>query len=262
MAAPHHRTARRRRQPGRVPGAHQARTLPGSGVLLHPEGPADRPAPGRDAHRLRLCRAHGCRQLGGGREDQRPHGAAAARTLERRRGGDQPLGRRLAPGRLGIPRGDGQGPLGHPPGDPRGGAAAICRPRQADPRTGLRARGQELFRGQAARRPAPPRPLHHGGRVRRRGARRDVLRRRRARGLSRPPGGAPPLGRAARRHRRGAARALPRPDDAPDLQRQRRASPDAIPIRGLAGTCPSPSPPTAARCRGTGSSASSRRASA
>ena len=35
LAAPHHRAAGRRLQPGRVSGAHQARTVPRSGVLLH-----------------------------------------------------------------------------------------------------------------------------------------------------------------------------------------------------------------------------------
>ena len=50
---------------GEVPRAHQARTVPGPGVLLHAEGPADRAAARRDGDRLRLCRPYRRRQFGG-----------------------------------------------------------------------------------------------------------------------------------------------------------------------------------------------------
>ena len=43
-----------RRRPGGVPRAHQARAVPGPGVLLHAEGRPDRAAARRDAGRLRL----------------------------------------------------------------------------------------------------------------------------------------------------------------------------------------------------------------
>ena len=42
LAAPHHRAAGRRLEPGRVSRAHQARAVPRPGVLLHAEGQADR----------------------------------------------------------------------------------------------------------------------------------------------------------------------------------------------------------------------------
>ena len=44
VAAPHHRAARRGLQSGGVPRAHQARTVPRPGVLLHAQGQADRAA--------------------------------------------------------------------------------------------------------------------------------------------------------------------------------------------------------------------------
>ena len=52
----------RGRQPGGVPRAHQARAVPGPGVLLHAEGAADRAAARRDADRFRLCGPHRRRQ--------------------------------------------------------------------------------------------------------------------------------------------------------------------------------------------------------
>ncbi len=94
LAAAHHRAARRRRQPGRVPRAHQARAVPGPGLLLHAEGPADRAAARRDADRLRLCGPHRRRRHLRRRQDQRPHRAAADRAAERRRGRDHPRRRR------------------------------------------------------------------------------------------------------------------------------------------------------------------------
>ena len=42
-------------EPGGIPRAHQARDVPGSGVLLHAQGRPDRAAAGRHAGRLRLC---------------------------------------------------------------------------------------------------------------------------------------------------------------------------------------------------------------
>ena len=44
LAAAHDRTAGGRLQPGRIPRAHQARTVPRPGVLLHAQGQADRAA--------------------------------------------------------------------------------------------------------------------------------------------------------------------------------------------------------------------------
>ena len=62
LAAPHRRHPLRKRQSGRVPGAHQARAVPRPGVLLHPEGQADRAAAPGQCDRLRLCRAYRRRQ--------------------------------------------------------------------------------------------------------------------------------------------------------------------------------------------------------
>ena len=78
LAAPHHRAAGRRLQPGGIPRAHQARAVPRPGVLLHAEGQADRAAARGDADRLRLCGAHRRRQHGGRRQDQRPDRAAVS----------------------------------------------------------------------------------------------------------------------------------------------------------------------------------------
>ena len=88
LAAPSRRQAARRRQPRGVPRAHQARAVPGPGVLLHAEGPPDRAAARRQRHRLRLRRPHRCRQPLRRRQDQRPAHAAHDRTQERRRGRD------------------------------------------------------------------------------------------------------------------------------------------------------------------------------
>ena len=49
LAAPSGRHAARRRQPRGVPRAHQARAVPGSGVLLHAQGAADRAAARRQS---------------------------------------------------------------------------------------------------------------------------------------------------------------------------------------------------------------------
>ena len=77
--------------PGRVPGAHQARTVPRPGVLLHAEGQADRAAARRHADRFRLCGAYRRRQYGDRRQDQRQDRPAQLAAAERRRGADPDL---------------------------------------------------------------------------------------------------------------------------------------------------------------------------
>ena len=79
-------TSARRRQPRGIPRAHQARAVPGPGVLLHAEGAADRAAARRHADRLRLCGAHRHRQLLRRRQDQRPPACRSRREL---RNGDE-----------------------------------------------------------------------------------------------------------------------------------------------------------------------------
>ena len=76
---------------GEVPRAHQARAVPGPGVLLHPQGAADRAAARRDRDRLCLRRPHRRRQFSGRGEDQWPHRAADLDLAQRRRGADRAL---------------------------------------------------------------------------------------------------------------------------------------------------------------------------
>ena len=202
LAAPSRRHAARRRQPGRIPRAHQARAVPGPGVLLHAERPADRSAARRELHRLRLCGPYRCRQYLRRRQDQRPAHAARHPAAEWRRGGDHLLRSTSAAGRLAEPCRHRQGALGHQTGHPRCGARAIRQARPRDSRPRLSAPGQDLQRGESrsGARPAVSedrRGRHGGG-----GARRTRLGRRAARGvprgsLARAPE-APPQGEAHR----------------------------------------------------------------
>ena len=66
---------------GGVPRAHQARDVPGPGVLLHAQGQADRAAARRHADRLRLCGAHRGRRHLRRRQDQRPHACRCSTQL-------------------------------------------------------------------------------------------------------------------------------------------------------------------------------------
>ena len=151
LAAPHHRAAGRRLQPGRISGAHQARTVPRPGVLLHAQGQADRAAARRHADRFRLRGAHRCRQHGGRRQDQRQDRAAESSPLQN---GDEvqiltSKAQTAPPDRLGIDRGDRQGARRDPPRDPRRRARPVFRPRPPHPRAAVPARQDRLF-GRAA----------------------------------------------------------------------------------------------------------------
>ena len=86
LAAPHRRHPLGKLQSGRVSRTHQAGAVPRPGVLLHAEGQADRAAAPGQRDRLRLCRAHRCRQQRGRLQDQRQVRAAVVRIAERRRG--------------------------------------------------------------------------------------------------------------------------------------------------------------------------------
>ena len=81
-----HPGARQRRRG--VPREHQARDVPGPGVLLHAQGRPDRPAARRHAGRLRLRGALPGRRPLRGRQDRRPHGPAPHPAAERRPGRD------------------------------------------------------------------------------------------------------------------------------------------------------------------------------
>ena len=186
-----------KRQSGRVSRAHQARTVSRPGVLLHPEGQADRAAAPGQCDRLRLCRAYRRRQQRGRLQDQRQVRAAVVRTAERRRGRGADLGGAggAAVG-VGIARGHRQGAGGDPARDPHRGARSICRPRPPHRRAAVRARQDRIRRRQAEGRAAAAgarldRRRDGGGR-----ARRDEGLRRRARDVSRLQGRA---GRAVRR---------------------------------------------------------------
>ena len=151
LAPPHHRAARRGLQSRGISGAHQARAVPRSGVLLHAEGQADRAAARGDADRFRLCGAHRRRQHGDRRQDQRPDRAARFGAAERRRGADHHLeGADRAAGGLGIDRRHRQGARRDPARDARGGAQPIFRSRPPHPRTALPARQDRLLRREAA----------------------------------------------------------------------------------------------------------------
>ncbi len=127
LAAPHHRHPVGKRQSGRISRAHQARAVPRPGVLLHPEGQADRSAAQCQCDRLRLCGAHRRRQQCGRLQDQRQVRAAVVRVAERRRGRGPDLeGAVGAAVGLGGARPHRQGARCDPPRHPRCGARPVC----------------------------------------------------------------------------------------------------------------------------------------
>ena len=137
VAAPPGRDAARGLQPGRVPGAHQARAVPGSGVLLHAQGAPHRAAARRNAARFRLCRAHRRRQRRRRRLRQRPPRADRHAAAQRRRGRDRDGEEPHAAGGLGEPRRHRARALRNPPCRARCRAQAVqrARPAAASPRT-------------------------------------------------------------------------------------------------------------------------------
>ena len=150
LAAPYRRHPVGKRQSGRVPGAHQARTVPRPGVLLHAEGKTDRAAAASQRDRLRLCRAHRCRQQRGRLQDQRQVRAIVVRIAERRRGrGADLAGAVGAAIGLGIARGHRQGAGGDPPRDPHRRARSICRARPPHRRPPVCPRQDRICRRQA-----------------------------------------------------------------------------------------------------------------
>ena len=114
-AAGHPRARRRARGVSRE---HQARDVPGPGVLLHAQGRPDRPAARRHAGRFRLRRPFAGRRPLRRRQDRRPDGAAAqhsCRTATRSRSSPAAAARRR-------PNGSGSSS----PARPGRGSAAIC----------------------------------------------------------------------------------------------------------------------------------------
>ena len=117
-----------------IPRAHQARDVPGPGVLLHAQGRSDRPAARRHAGRFRLCRALAR--------------SATPASAPRSTAGMLPLRTQLANGDqveivtsqgadavadLGALRRHRQGAAAHPPLHPHAAARAVPRARQLDP---------------------------------------------------------------------------------------------------------------------------------
>ena len=146
LAAAHHRAPGRRLQPGGIPRAHQARTVPRPGVLLHAERQADRAAAAGQRHRLRLCGAHRRRQHGGRLQDQRQDRAACLRTHQRRRGRDHHLeGADRAAGGLGIAGHDRQGARRDPARDADRGPQPVCRARPPHRRAAVPARARSTY---------------------------------------------------------------------------------------------------------------------
>ncbi len=251
LAAPHHRNSVGERQSGRISRAYQARAVSRPGVLLYPEGQADRAAAPGQCDRFRLCGAYRCRQQRGGLQDQRQVRAAVVRTAERRRGRGPDLGgaSRAAVG-VGIARGHRQGEGGDPARHPHRRARSICRPRPPHRGAAVRARQDRIRRRQAQGRAAAAgarldRRRDGGGR-----ARRDEGLRRRARDVSGLQGRA---GRPLWRQEK------PRGQAEAEIAAGSGAQPvgDTDP-RHQFRICRSSSRRTAVRCRATASSASSR----
>ena len=91
--------------PGRVPRVAAVRPRHGRGLRLHPQGPGDRAAPGRDPGGFRLRDPHRGRAPVHRRPRQRPPGRAGKRTRQRRHGRDihlQGARRRAEPGLAGL----------------------------------------------------------------------------------------------------------------------------------------------------------------
>ncbi len=146
LAAPDHRTVGGRLQSGRVPRAHQARTVPRPGVLLHAQGQIDRAAAQGDADRFRLRGAYRRRQHRDRLQDQRQDRAAYVRVGQWRRGRDPRLQNAdRAARRLGIDRAHRQGARRDPARHPGRGSHAIYRARPAHRRTPVSARQDRLF---------------------------------------------------------------------------------------------------------------------
>src|SRR3546814_6435609 len=80
------RHSRARRQSGGVSGAHQARDVPGPGVLLHAERGGHRAAERGDTGGLRLCRPFGGRRHLRRGQGEWSHGAATRAAAKRRPG--------------------------------------------------------------------------------------------------------------------------------------------------------------------------------
>jgi hypothetical protein len=100
-----------------------------TGSSPSPQGRADPAAQGRDADRLRLCRAHRSRRSGGGRQGQRPGRAAAHRDRAGRSGRDPALQGAGAAGQLAQLRDHRQGARRDPP--PSSATRSATRPRRS-----------------------------------------------------------------------------------------------------------------------------------
>ena len=258
LAAAHHRDAGGGRQSRGVPRAHQARAVPGPGLLLHPEGQLI--ALPRGATPIDFAYAVHT-DIGDTAVGAKINGRIMPLMTELHNGDEVEIIARQgagAAGRLGNARRHRQGALRHPPRDPRRRAQAICRPRPAA--------------SSSAPSSAPARPIRTKActaalpRLARKSI--DDVLAAVGRGEMRSPGRAASAvypdfkdEQAQPCRRRASTRRLVRPRGRPEpaLQaagRRQDAEARAIPIRGLSGDLPVRFAPKAAPCPATASSAS------
>ncbi len=129
----------RGRQSGGVSRAHQARAVPGPGVLLLAQGPAHRAAARCNAARFCLRRSHRRRQRRRRRLRQRPPCADRHAPEERRRGRDPDVEDAHASRRVGEPRRHRPRASCDPPRGPRRHPPPVRRARPAAAHGGVRA---------------------------------------------------------------------------------------------------------------------------
>ena len=190
---------------------------------------------------------------------------------QRRRSADLARRGRVAAGGLGQRRGDRARSRRHPPRDARGGEGPVRRPRAPDRRARVRARGQEIRRGETQGGAAASGARLDRRRLHRRRPRRDFLHRRRARRVSELQGGAQGgSGRAVERERvvRLAQGGRPRVPRARRIRRRRARCRCAASIsirrcasRRRAGRCPASASSAFARPRASSFIRSIRRRS-
>ena len=146
----------RRPNAGGVPRAHQARDVPGPGVLLHAQGRPDRAAARRHAGRLRLCRA----LARSATPASAPRSTAACcrcapscRTATRSRSSPRRRRRRRRPGSASSS--PARREAAHPPLHPHAAARAVPRSRPSLSQKTFRQEGYEFTEKAARRRAAP-----------------------------------------------------------------------------------------------------------
>ena len=153
VAAADGRNAAGRLEPGRVSGAHQARALPGSGVLLHAEGPAHRTC---RAGRRRSISLTPCIRMSATRRLAPMSTAGMCRstrgcgTATKSRSGPQGA---CAAGGVGEPVRHRPGAERYSPGSARSGSPPVCGIGTAACDGGVRGGARDLHRRRGEARP-------------------------------------------------------------------------------------------------------------